>query len=202
MPDLSHEKSYYPRTVCGIDEAGRGPWAGPVVAACTFITDASSTLIASLNDSKKLSRSKREALYDIIMDNMRVGVGEASAAEIDALNIWKATELAMQRAYNALGITTDIALIDGNRAPSLPCIPVPIIKGDSISASIAAASIIAKVTRDRKMHALDTLHAGYGFAKHAGYGTKEHHNALLALGPCPEHRQSFAPIKALSARAA
>lgn len=202
MPDLSHEASFHPRTVCGIDEAGRGPWAGPVIAACAYITDTTPTLIASLNDSKKLSRSKREMLFDTIMNTMRIGVGEASAAEIDTLNIWKATELAMQRAYHALGITIDIALVDGNRAPALPCTPIPLIKGDGISASIAAASIIAKVTRDRKMYALDNTYKGYGFAKHAGYGTKEHHNALLALGPCPEHRKSFAPVKTLLVKAA
>ena len=202
MPDLTHEASYKPSIVCGIDEAGRGPWAGPVVAACALITKAPTSLIESLDDSKKLSRSKREALFDAIMEHIRIGIGQASPAEIDSMNIWKATELAMQRALIALGTHVDIALVDGNRAPALPCRVATLIKGDSISASIAAASIIAKVTRDRLMRTLDGTYPGYGFAQHAGYGTKDHHNALLQLGPCAVHRRSFAPIRAILGEAA
>jgi ribonuclease HII len=202
MPDLAHEASYYPQRVCGIDEAGRGPWAGSVVAACVHIdrTNTPESLIHALNDSKKLSRRARESLYEAIMGHMQIGIGEASCEEIDALNIWKATELAMQRAFTSLAAVTtpmDVALVDGNRAPALTCRVIPIIKGDSISASIAAASIIAKVTRDRMMETLDATYPGYGFARHAGYGTKQHHDALRQFGVTPIHRRSFAPIRAL-----
>lgn len=202
MPDLAHEARYHPRIVCGIDEAGRGPWAGPVVAACVRIDTISPALLAELNDSKKLSRKKRETLFDSIQIELQVGIGNASAEEIDALNIWKATELAMQRAYHHLGLTADIALVDGNRAPLLPCQVIPLIGGDGISASIAAASIIAKVTRDRWMDALEETYPGYGFSRHAGYGTRAHHDALKELGPCAIHRKSFAPIRALLQEAA
>lgn len=202
MPDLAHEARYHPRIVCGIDEAGRGPWAGPVVAACVRIDTIPAALLAGLNDSKKLSRKKREALFTPIQNELHVGIGEASAEEIDALNIWKATELAMQRAYHSLGIPADIALVDGNRAPLLSCEVIPLIGGDGISASIAAASIIAKVTRDRQMETLEETYPGYGFAKHAGYGTRIHHDALKTLGPCAIHRKSFAPVRALLQEAA
>lgn len=201
MPDLSHEARYYPRIVCGIDEAGRGPWAGPVVAACAIINDAPPSLIKALDDSKKLTKAKRENLFDAIMGSMHIGIGEASAEEIDRMNIWKATELAMQRAFAPLQ-HAELALVDGNRAPALSCTVVPLVKGDSISASIAAASIIAKVTRDRMMETLDQHYPGYGFARHAGYGTRQHQDALRALGPCPVHRKSFAPIRSLLQEAA
>ncbi len=202
MPDLSHETRYHPKIVCGIDEAGRGPWAGPVVASCVLVANAPASLITALDDSKKLSRSKREILFDAISKHMHIGIGQSSAQEIDDTNIWKATERAMQRAYQALGTVADIALVDGNRAPQLNCTVIPIIKGDSISASIAAASIIAKVTRDRLMHELANTYPQYGFASHAGYGTKAHHTALLTFGPCEAHRKSFAPIRAIIEKAA
>lgn len=202
MPDLSHEASYHPRIVCGIDEAGCGPWAGSVVAACVFAMGAPQELLSMLDDSKKLTPAKREALYPRILDHMPVGVGEATAQEIDTLNIWKATELAMQRAFAAHTVPADIALVDGKRTPALSCKVVTIIQGDGISASIAAASIVAKVTRDRMMKELDALYPGYGFARHAGYGTKAHQEALARLGPCPAHRRSYAPIRTLLDKAA
>ncbi len=202
MPDLSHETRHHPHIVCGIDEAGRGPWAGAVVASCVIVGDAPQSLLLALDDSKKLTRAKRESLFDAIHAHMQVGIGQSSADEIDHLNIWKATERAMQRAFSALGAKADIALIDGNRHPALPCETITLVKGDSISASIAAASIIAKVTRDRMMETLDKEYPGYGFTKHAGYGTRQHMEALKQLGICPAHRKSFAPIRTIIEQAA
>ncbi len=202
MPDLSHERQYYPRLVCGIDEVGRGPWAGPVVAACVILPPEKTELINALDDSKKLTRSKREQLYPVIIESCEVGIGESTPEEIDEINIWKATERAMQRAFDALTQAPCIALVDGNRHPALACETVTIIKGDSISASIAAASIIAKVTRDRYMEEMDLTYPHYAFARHMGYGTKAHQLALAEHGPCPLHRRSFAPIRALLAQEA
>jgi ribonuclease HII len=193
-PDFSHESLYQGR-VCGIDEAGRGPWAGPVVAAtASFNTH---TPIAGLNDSKKLSEAKREMLFDQVMTQCDVGVGIATVEEIDSLNILAATKLAMQRAVSRLSFTPEHALIDGNQPVTLPCSCTPIIKGDSLSQSIAAASIIAKVTRDRMMYELAQQYPHYGWDSNAGYGTKAHQEGLATHGLTPHHRRSFAPIKKL-----
>jgi ribonuclease HII len=196
-PDFSRELAFIAQglTVCGMDEAGRGPWAGPVVAAAVILDPDS--IPAGLNDSKKLSEAKREMLFPLITATAQVGIGEASAAEIDALNILGATHLAMQRALHGLAVRPDLALIDGNRAPplSIPC--QTLVRGDGKSLSIAAASIVAKVTRDRIMRQQDARHPGYGFSSHKGYGTATHASALALLGPCPEHRRSFAPVRAL-----
>lgn len=181
--------------VCGVDEAGRGPWAGPVVAAAVILDPAN--IPSGLNDSKKLTEARRESLFDPIMRAAEVGVGIVDAARIDELNILKATYVAMAEAVAALARAPTIALIDGNRAPPLTCRCVTIVGGDAKSLSIAAASIIAKVTRDRLMHNLDRQYPDYGFAAHKGYGTAAHATALQRLGPCPEHRKSFAPIRAL-----
>jgi ribonuclease HII len=187
--------------IIGIDEAGRGPWAGPVVAGAVMWPEGA-TLPDALNDSKKLSAKKRDALYDIVTTQAHYSIGIASAAEIDQMNILQATLLAMQRAYDALNVTPDCALIDGNKTPSLPCPAQAIVKGDGKSPSIAAASIIAKVTRDRMMADLARTYPEYGFERHAGYGTAQHSHALAEHGPCPAHRRSFAPIRTLIEAAA
>jgi ribonuclease HII len=150
-----------------------------------------------LNDSKQLTHERREELYHVIIANADVGIGHASAAEIDEINILQARLLAMRRAVACLTSTPTLALVDGNRAPQLSCTVQTIIDGDAISQSIAAASIIAKVTRDRLMHDMDKLFPHYGFAQHKGYGTGAHQAALQKHGPCTEHRKSFAPIRAL-----
>jgi ribonuclease HII len=182
-------------TVCGIDEAGRGPWAGPVVAAAVILDP--NNIPSGLNDSKKLTAAKREVLFPSIIKSVQVGVGKASPEEIDAINILQATYLAMSRAVAALDPQPAFALVDGNRAPPLSIRVQTIVGGDAISLSISAASIVAKVTRDRIMHEIDALHPGYGFASHKGYGTRAHAAALQRLGPCPVHRKSFSPVFAL-----
>ena len=184
--------------ICGIDEAGRGPWAGPVVASAVILDPQNTP--SGLNDSKKLNEAKREALFDPIMQSSQVGIGIVSAKEIDDINILQATFLAMQRAFDQLEIKPDLALIDGNKSPKLICKTQTIIGGDAKSLSIAAASIIAKVSRDRIMHQLDLTHPHYGFARHKGYGTAAHAAALAKHGPCGEHRKSFKPIALLLAR--
>ena len=194
-PTLAFDQQYK-GIICGIDEAGRGPWAGPVVAAAVIWPEGMD-IPEHLNDSKKLNARKREALFDIITEKMHYGVGVASAKEIDQLNILRATQLAMTRSYEALGKPCDVALIDGNQPPQLFCKSIPVIKGDALSPSIAAASIIAKVTRDRIMAELGQDYPAYGFEKHAGYGTKQHQEALAAHGVTPQHRRSFAPIRKL-----
>ncbi|MBL8791934.1 MAG: ribonuclease HII [Rhizobiales bacterium] len=183
--------------VCGVDEAGRGPWAGPVVAAAVILTP--HNIPPGLNDSKKLTPARRDALFEPIMKVAVVGVGIVQAPRIDEINILQATYEAMREAVAALAQVPHVALIDGNRAPPLSCRTETVIEGDGKCLSIAAASIIAKVTRDRLMHALDRQYPGYGFASHKGYGTETHQDALSRLGPCPEHRKSFAPIRALLA---
>ena len=175
--------------ICGIDEAGRGPLAGNVVAAAVILPDG--FLPEGLNDSKKLSPKKRDALYDIITKNAVWAVGEASPAEIDELNILNATMLAMNRAVAALAVRADFALIDGNCARGFSIPTKTIVGGDGKSPSIAAASIIAKVTRDRECVELDKLYPEYGFAVHKGYPTKAHMQKVIELGPCPQHRRSF-----------
>ena len=198
MPHFELETRYAPARVCGVDEAGRGPWAGPVVAAAVLF-QTQHEIPNGLNDSKQLSRRAREQLFTQLMQaNIAHGIGIASAEEIDTLNIWGATQLAMRRAVEALPMMPELALVDGKLHPKpFACKTQPVIGGDGISLSIAAASIMAKVTRDRLMDDLARLYPDYGFARHAGYGTKLHRDALAAHGPCPEHRRSYAPIRAL-----
>ena len=176
--------------VCGVDEAGRGPLAGPVCAAAVILPP--DIQVEGLNDSKKLTDKKRRALYDVIVEQaVSYGIAFADEQEIDEINILQATFLAMRRAFEKLTVTPDIALIDGNRAPGLSCRERTVVHGDALSASIAAASILAKVTRDRLMEEYDAQYPQYGFAVHKGYGTKRHYEALREFGPCPIHRQSF-----------
>lgn len=198
MPHYELEQAHAtPHLVCGIDEAGRGPWAGPVVAASAMFNNARD-IPTGINDSKKLSHKAREALFDHICATARYGIGIATVEEIDTLNIWGATALAMTRALQALPTKPAFALIDGNRVPKdFPCDARAIIKGDSISLSIAAASILAKVTRDRMMIELHEQFPHFGFDRHMGYGTAAHSTALRQHGICHAHRKSFAPIRAL-----
>lgn len=176
--------------VCGIDEAGRGPLAGPVCAACVVLPEG--YVPEGVNDSKKLTEKKRDALYDVILrDAAAYGIAMATQAEIDEYNILQATFLAMRRAFEQLLPAPDAAIIDGNRKPGVPAHEFTLVKGDALSASVAAASILAKVTRDRYMLELDARYPEYGFARHKGYGTAVHREALLKYGPCPEHRRTF-----------
>lgn len=176
--------------VCGIDEAGRGPLAGPVCAAAVILP--LDCHIDDLNDSKKLTEKKREALFPLIQEKaLAWGIGWASAEEIDAINILQATFLAMKRAVEQLSVQPGWALVDGNRMPPLDVPGETVVKGDAQCASIAAASILAKVSRDRLLEEWDTLYPEYGFAKHKGYGTKAHYDAILHHGVLPIHRKSF-----------
>ncbi len=182
--------------VCGVDEAGRGPWAGPVSAGAVILNP--DDLPAGIDDSKALTHARREALeIEIKARALAWGVGFASVEEIAELNILHATGLAMCRAIEALAIQPVAALVDGNYGFKLPCAVQTVIKGDSLSLSIAAASILAKTARDRLMVELDVEYPGYGFAGHKGYNAPIHSAALKALGPCPAHRRSWAPIRAL-----
>lgn len=194
MPDYSFEKELLNNGaayVCGVDEAGRGPLAGPVYAAAVIL--APDTVIEGLDDSKKLSEKKRELLYDIIIEKaVAYSIASADHKEIDQYNILNATFLAMNRAIEGLSVAPDCALIDGNRIPKdakIPC--TPIVKGDSKSMSIAAASILAKVTRDRVMDELDATYPQYMFKKHKGYPTELHRNLVVEHGPSPIHRLTF-----------
>jgi ribonuclease HII len=193
-PDFSFESAAIAQGLlpCGVDEAGRGPWAGPVVAAAVILD--AQCIPQGLNDSKKLTEAKREALFGPIMKAASVGVGIVDAQEIDEINILQATYKAMAKAISALTTPPSLALIDGNRAPPLSICTQTIIGGDAKCLAIAAASIIAKVTRDRLMHRYDRQFPGYGFAQHKGYGTVLHAAALQKLGPCPIHRRSFKPV--------
>jgi ribonuclease HII len=183
--------------IAGVDEAGRGPWAGPVVAAAVILRGA---VPPGLDDSKKLSAKRRDALFEALMHSeCVVAVGQASVAEIDALNILQANHLAMARAVEQLDIKPDFVLVDGNRLPPWPWPARAIVGGDGLEPAISAASIVAKVTRDRIMAALDVLHPGYGWADNQGYGTARHRAGLALLGITPHHRRSFAPIRALIA---
>ena len=176
--------------ICGIDEAGRGPLAGDVYAAAVIFDN--DVFIEGLNDSKKLSEKKRELLYDEIIAKAKAYcVATASVEEIDRLNILQATFLAMKRAYDGLGISADLSLVDGNRLPELDCDARAVVKGDSLSASIAAASILAKVSRDRYMKKLAEEYPQYQFEKHKGYGTKLHTELILEHGASPVHRKTF-----------
>jgi ribonuclease HII len=181
--------------IAGVDEAGCAPLAGPVVAAAVILDPKRTP--RGINDSKKLTPEAREDLYGAITGRAQWAVGIADVARIDTDNILNARLWAMARAVEALGLAPDLVLVDGNRAPGIACRCRTVIGGDGISLSIAAASIIAKVTRDRLMRALDADCPGYGFARHKGYGTPAHQAALARLGPSPHHRRSFAPVRLL-----
>ena len=181
-----------PGPIAGVDEAGRGPLAGPVVAAAVILDR--KRIPQGLDDSKQMTADAREDAYGRIMACAVVGLGDATVDEIDLVNIRQATHLAMARAVRALALAPAFALVDGNDAPALPCRCDTIVEGDSRSVSIAAASIIAKVTRDRMMTALHQEHPGYGWLTNKGYGTPKHLDALNRLGPCRHHRRSFAPV--------
>ena len=196
MPDLVLEREC-DGVVCGIDEAGRGPLAGPVVAAAVIIDAARMPrgLRKQIDDSKKLLREEREDYAARLWSCARIGIGAASAGEIDRINILQASLLAMRRALDALPAVPHWALVDGNVTAPLPCRTRTVVGGDGLSLSIAAASIIAKVTRDRLMRALARRYPGYGWATNVGYATAEHRAGLLALGPTRHHRMSFAPLQ-------
>jgi ribonuclease HII len=183
-----------PTPVCGVDEAGRGPWAGPVSAAAVILHPRKRP--KGLNDSKKLSARQRAALeIEIKASAVAWAVGFASVEEIAALNILHATGLAMRRAVEALQVSAVYALVDGNYAFPLPCPVKTVVGGDGISCSIAAASILAKTARDRLMAEMDELYPGYGFSAHKGYGAPRHIEALMQLGPCAIHRMTWAPVQ-------
>jgi ribonuclease HII len=201
VPDLAHESALHARglhRIAGVDEAGRGPLAGPVAAAAVILPPDFS--LPGLDDSKKLSAAKREALFEKITTDPSIcwSVALAESHEIDELNILRATHLAMRRAAESLAIKPDHCLIDGLPVKGFPFPYDAIVKGDSKSLSIAAASIIAKVTRDRIMKELDREFPQFGFAKHQGYGTKMHLEALRIHGPCRHHRRSFQPVAQLT----
>lgn len=202
MPTLAIESSYK-GLVGGVDEVGRGPLAGPVMAAAAIFLDPLAIpmdLLNGIQDSKKLSRPKRAALYQELLqlDSLIYGVGEASVEEIDSLNILQATFLAMKRAVQALSQKPQTLLVDGKFIPTFEGIQaIPLIKGDDLSLSIAAASIIAKERRDKLMEELGSLYPMYGWAQNAGYGTKAHRDALQVHGITPHHRRSFAPISSM-----
>ena len=194
MTDLwTIENSIYDEgyvSICGVDEAGRGPLAGPVCAAAVCLPRGID--IPGLNDSKKLTENKREQLFDVIIDkSLSIGIAFASVSEIEELNILEATYLAMNRAISKLSGLPELALIDGNRNKSITCNSRCVVKGDALCADIAAASILAKVTRDRYMREMAVRFPEYGFEKHKGYGTKEHYAAIRQYGPCEIHRLSF-----------
>jgi len=188
--------------VCGIDEAGRGPLAGPVVAAAVVLDPKRfpRSLRERLDDSKVLSADEREACWQglercVERGAAHIGIGAASAREIDTINILRAALLAMARAVAALEVSPDTALVDGDTAPPLACTVQTIVKGDGLSFSIAAASVVAKVTRDRLMRALAPRYPGYGWQTNVGYATRAHGEAIARLGPTPHHRRSFAPVR-------
>lgn len=194
MPDFSFETRFRSKgAIAGVDEAGRGPLAGPVVAAAVILDR--KNIPEGLDDSKKMSEAARERAFAALLEcATAIGIGEASVDEIDLLNIRQATHLAMARAINALDVAPAFALVDGNDAPALACPCETLVGGDGRALSIAAASIIAKVTRDRIMLALNREYPGYGWATNKGYGTQEHLDALAFLGATVHHRRSFAPV--------
>ena len=192
MPDYSFENEWKEKgflAVCGVDEAGRGPLAGHVVAAAVIMPEG--LIIEGLDDSKKLTEKKREKLYDIILEKAICSIAWATPAEIDEYNILNATMLAMRRAVEGLPMKADFALIDGNCSRGFEIPTQTVVKGDARSYSIAAASVLAKVTRDRQCLEMDEKYPEYGFAGHKGYPTKAHMAKVIELGPCPEHRRSF-----------
>jgi ribonuclease HII len=195
MPDLKHEQKYrrsHKGPIAGVDEAGRGPLAGPVVAAAVVLDV--KCIPDGIDDSKALTALKRARLCAALLDCAQVGVGMASVEEIDRLNIFWASMLAMERAVAALGFRPAMVLVDGNRCPNWDHASTAIVGGDAISLSIAAASIVAKHRRDTIMEELDALFPGYGWASNKGYAARVHQEALRALGPTPHHRRSFAPV--------
>lgn len=178
------------KSVCGVDEAGRGPLAGPVCAAAVILPEG--VIIDGVNDSKKLSEKKRESLFDVIREQaLSYSIAYATVDEIEEINILNATMLAMRRAIDGLDIKADYAMIDGNKIPPIDVDAECIVKGDAKSMSIACASILAKVSRDRLLYKYAEEYPMYGFDKHKGYGTKVHREAILKYGPCPYHRKSF-----------
>ena len=184
----AHEEGF--AVVCGVDEAGRGPLAGPVYAAAVILPDGLEDM--GINDSKKMSEKKREALFDIIIENATAyGIGFATETEIDEINILNATFLAMRRAVEAMGVKPDLVLVDGNRKPNTGYEEMTLVKGDAKSISISAASILAKVSRDRYMRDLAERHPEYKFEQHKGYGTKLHYEMIEQYGILPDHRRSF-----------
>ncbi|HEY4135649.1 MAG TPA: ribonuclease HII [Alphaproteobacteria bacterium] len=208
-PSYRHEtelmREHGATRVCGIDEVGRGPWAGPVVAVAVMLDVAllPKKLARRLDDSKALTREAREdidaSLRALFGAAVWAGFGEASVAEIDEINILQASFLAMRRAHDALPVAPEAALVDGNKYPALPCPGRAVIGGDALCFSIAAASILAKVARDRTMRELAETHPGYGWHTNVGYGTAEHQSGLARLGVTPHHRRSFAPVAKLLA---
>lgn len=202
---LCHERQGWQRgwhRLAGVDEAGRGPLAGPVVAAAVVVPapvaeEAVQTSLARLTDSKKLTASQREAFFLALHTDQRIGigVGVGSVEEIDRINILAATHAAMACALKQLPVCPDHVLVDGLPVPGLPVASTALVGGDGLSLLIAAASVVAKVTRDRMMQALDGRYPVYGFARHKGYGTAQHMQALLEFGPCPVHRRSFRPVR-------
>lgn len=199
MPDFSRETRIGGR-VAGVDEAGRGPLAGPVVAAAVILrSDVAKNLASLLDDSKRLSAIQRETAFAALLaSGAEIGVGAASVVEISRLNILHASMLAMRRAVLRLKSLPDAALIDGNRCPDLPCPAYAMIGGDGLSLSIAAASIVAKVLRDRAMLRLSLRHPAYGWARNAGYATQFHRQALARIGPCVHHRPGFGTVRQLA----
>lgn len=192
-PDFSHERAAGPGPVCGVDEVGRGPWAGPVVAAAVILDP--EDIPEGIDDSKRLPAARRAEIYDALRFGARIGVGVATVSEIDRLNILQASFVAMRRAMAALGPPPALALIDGKLTPpDMACSVRPLVGGDALSLSIAAASIVAKVTRDRIMVALAQQFPGYGWDRNMGYGVRAHSEALARLGITPHHRRSFKPI--------
>lgn len=178
------------KSVCGVDEAGRGPLAGPICAAAVILPEG--VIIDGVNDSKKLSEKKRESLFDVIREQaLSYSIAYATVDEIEEINILNATMLAMRRAIDGLDIKADYAMIDGNKIPPIDIDAECIVKGDAKSMSIACASILAKVSRDRLLYKYAEEYPMYGFDKHKGYGTKAHREAILKYGPCPYHRKSF-----------
>lgn len=193
VPDWSYE-ALYKGPVCGVDEAGRGPLSGPVVAGAVILDPRN--IPKGLNDSKALSEMRREYLLNGILQTAYVSIGIAEPEEVDRINVLAASMIAMKRAVEGLGRRPVAALIDGNRTPDLKIPAEAIVKGDAKSLSIAAASIVAKVTRDRLMKQADARFPGFGFSGHKGYPTKMHRERLMDVGPCPIHRFSYAPVKA------
>ncbi len=208
MSLLQHEQEAWTsgaQRVAGVDEAGRGPLAGPVVSSAVvfeqaFLEAEADQSLSGLTDSKKLSTKRREFFYALLTacPHAQIGIGSASVEEIDSINILRATHLAMRRALEALPELPELALVDGLPVKGLPIPHQAIVRGDAASLSIAAASVIAKVTRDRLMVEMAATYPGYGFDRHKGYGTRIHLEALHQLGPCPIHRKSFGPVAQLT----
>lgn len=195
--DYERTQGWPQRTVFGVDEVGRGPWAGPVVAAAVALpSDYRDLGLDGLHDSKKLTEKKRESLFDVLV-TLPHGIGMASVEDIDSMNILQASLLAMTRAVEACPLAPDHVLVDGNKLPDWSYEASCLVKGDGLSPSIAAASVLAKVTRDRMMIELDKSFPGYGWASNKGYGAKAHQEGLASHGVTPHHRRSFAPIAKL-----